>query len=484
MGNEQTEGSDAAIQLSLEELSARTGEPVERLSQWRSLGLIGGGDGALRQAQGERGGPTDALQAPDERFGPRDVERVRLVQLLLRRGISLEAIHRTAKELGTHLGGYLQLLFPQGIGRTYSLAEAAEMVGLSTDFLRQLQGVLWPGQAGQWVGEDDIQLLRGLRTALDAGLPENSLVDIARVYADALGRVAEAETRLFTFYAMRPLRDAGLSGRTFAEAYVEAVNRLYPLAGPVLEYFHRKGLVQAAREDVATNLAEEAGLLVRGEVPGQLRLAIVFVDLSSFTPLAEAMGDAKAAQVLQRFSTLVRESVARWDGSVAKQIGDAFMLVFPDARSAVACALEIESGTATEPQFPALRSGVHWGQVLYREGDYVGSNVNIASRLAGAAERHQVLLTEAARKEAGSLPGVEFARLGKRQLKGLAEKVVLFEARSAAEREKARAVDPVCGMELGAAEIAASLSLAGEERSFCSEECLRRFVASPERYSA
>ena len=55
-----------ANELTLEELSRSTGEPVERLGQWRSQGLIGAED--------------------DERFRPEDVERARLVQLLLRRG--------------------------------------------------------------------------------------------------------------------------------------------------------------------------------------------------------------------------------------------------------------------------------------------------------------------------------------------------------------------------------------------------------------
>ena len=43
-------------------------------------------------------------------------------------------------------------------------------------------------------------------------------------------------------------------------------------------------------------------------------------------------------------------------------------------------------------------------------------------------------------------------------------------------------VDPVCGMEMGAGEAAARLTLDGREQSFCSDECLRLYVASPERY--
>src|SRR5438876_4638993 len=108
-------------------------------------------------------------------------------------------------------------------------------------------------------------------------------------------------------------------------------------------------------------LAEQQGLVKRAATPADLLMAIVFIDLSSFTPLAEAMGDVAAAGVLERFSRIVRNSVGAWSGRIVKQIGDAFMLVFPDARSAVACALEIESRASKEPQFPAVRAGIPLG---------------------------------------------------------------------------------------------------------------------------
>jgi class 3 adenylate cyclase len=209
------------------------------------------------------------------------------------------------------------------------------------------------------------------------------------------------------------------------------------------------------------------------------------VDLAGFTSLADAMGDHMAAQVLERFSQMVRGPVGRWEGHVVKQIGDAFMLVFHEPRSAVACALEIEQLTAREPLFPAARSGVHFGRVLYREGDYVGTSVNVAARVAAAAARHQLLVTAAVRNEAGRLPDAEFVSLGMRQLRGLADEVEVFEVVSRVEEHPLpRRVYPVCRMELSTGETAARLSFAGVERWFCSPRCLQRFVAAPERYGA
>ncbi len=448
-------------ELTLEELSGRTGEPVERLRQWRSLGIVG--------AEGSEG------------FRPEDVERAGLVQLLLRRGIGLEAIADAFK--GGLVEGARDVLMPAGAGPRFSLEEAAEMVGMDVDVLQRLWYAAGLGKPSELVDENDVEMMKGLKVSIDTGLPEEALTQMARVYADALNRITEAEQRIFRFYVLDRLEAAGGSRAELTKASAAVADRLNPLLEPVLLYFHRKGLAKALREDLVMHLAEQAGLVEKGEAPGQLQAAIAFVDLSSFTPLAEAMGDVKAAEVLERFSALVREATGRWDGRVVKQIGDAFLLVYPEPRSAVACALEIEARTAVEPQFPAARSGVHWGSVLYREGDYVGSNVNIASRVAAEAGRHQVVVTAAVRKEAKGLAEVEFVRLGKRRLKGLANELVLFEARPVGAEEREKAIDPVCGMELGPGEAAATLTLEGEERAFCSDECLRRFVAAPEKYS-
>src|SRR5437667_1302234 len=447
--------------MSLEELSKWSGESTEHLLEWRSLGLVGGGR---------------------DDFGPEEVERARLISLLLRRGIRLEAIAKADREQDV-LASYMRAAFAAGLGRLYSLEEAVGIVGLDLATVRRLWRSMGFAGQGERLYEEDVQALRTLKIALEAGFPEEALLQLARVYADALGRVAEAEIRLFHFYVHERLKAEGRSGRELVEASSASGDRMRPVIEPVLLYFHQKGMEQAAREDILLHVQEEAGLEGTAEVPAQLRAAVFFVDLSSFTPLAEAMGDAAAAEVLARFSQLVREAVSRSDGRVVKQIGDAFMLMFSDPPAAVACALEIERRTADEPNFPAARSGGHYGPVLYREGDYLGVTVNVAARLADEAGRHQVLVSEALRREAAGAPDVEFVPLGRRRLKGVADEVELFEAVRRPEAGAGRRqVDPVCGMELGPGEPAARLVFAGSEQVFCSQGCLQRFVATPERY--
>ncbi|HZR83377.1 MAG TPA: adenylate/guanylate cyclase domain-containing protein [Candidatus Binatia bacterium] len=204
-------------------------------------------------------------------------------------------------------------------------------------------------------------------------------------------------------------------------------------------------------------------------------MAIAFLDLASFTSMTESMGDAAAAEVVSRFSELVRDVVVSHHGRLVEQIGDAFMLVFPEAGAAVSCLLGIGERAAQEDRFPALRGGIHIGPVLYREGGYVGTNVNIASRIASEARRHQLLVSAEVRRDV-SLPGIDFVPLGKRALKGLSDELELFEARLRSDARGTRMTDPVCGMELTEIGVAARLSLEGRDVAFCSETCLRRYL--------
>src|SRR3990172_10572244 len=161
-------------EMTLEELSARTGEPVEALRRWQELEIIGPPG-------------SDAFRAED-------VERARLVQLLLRRGISPEAIARVEKER-LFLERYLEAIFPRGVGRRYSLAEAAELAGLELAVARQIWEAGGIVDQGDTLDEEDLTLLTGAKQVLDAGFPLEALLQVSRVFSDVLGRAAEAGTR-------------------------------------------------------------------------------------------------------------------------------------------------------------------------------------------------------------------------------------------------------------------------------------------------
>jgi class 3 adenylate cyclase/YHS domain-containing protein len=363
-------------------------------------------------------------------------------------------------------------------GPTYAFDELADLIDVNPDLLGRVRAAA--GLLDRRRADDvDREALGAVLVALQGGLPEEALLQLIRVYHDSLGRAADATIRTFHLYVHEVFRSAGLEGPALAEATQGVSDQMLHLVEPTIAYFFRNAWRRAFDEDFVVHVREATTPV--GSAAGEIVTTVVFIDLSSFTPLTEAMGDESAAAVVNRFSEIVRSAAVSHLGQVVKQIGDAFMLVFPDARDAVACAIAMDEQVAAEPAFPAVRTGAHTGAVLYREGDYLGANVNLAARVAAAADRHQLLITGAVIDAIGATSGIEVTPIGTRRLKGVAAEVNLFEVRSiSATRQKV--VDPVCGMELNEAAVMAQLTWQERDFSFCSQTCLQRFVAAPESY--
>jgi adenylate cyclase len=118
-----------------------------------------------------------------------------------------------------------------------------------------------------------------------------------------------------------------------------------------------------------------------------------FVDLSGFTNYTAAFGDDAAGRILSAFRSLVREIASERGVRIAKWLGDGCMIVSVDQDKAVSFALELEGRSAEVCAPLSLRVGIATGYALLFEGDdYIGSAVNMASRLCDIAGPFEVLL--------------------------------------------------------------------------------------------
>lgn len=440
----------------LAELARWTGETLDDLRQWEGLGLL----------------PHE----PSRTLGQR-LERVGLIRFAIERGYGPERLAEIAAAHGDMIGPFAEQVGEMVGEPVCTTEEALERAGIPSELIRPLLTAAGLGDA-TYATQEDLATGGLLKAALDLGLPVEVLTQMLRVYVDSTYKVADAGSRLFHLHVHEQMRTGGAGGAELLDRTNALAGPLQALLDPAVLYFHHKAWQRAFREDMMLHLAEE--MTAPSEVPGEFTRAFLFVDLSSFTPLTEAMGDAAAAVVVERFADIVREATGRCTGQVVKQIGDEFMLVFPDGRAAARCGVAIQEMAAAEPRFPALRMGAHLGSVLYREGDYLGTAVNTAARVAGTAVRHQFLVTGAVQQQLGDLD-VEVVPVGARALKGLSEETELFEVHGALRPP--RMMDPVCGIELDEESSDAELNWKGERLLFCSENCLRRFLDKPDRYA-
>jgi adenylate cyclase len=126
----------------------------------------------------------------------------------------------------------------------------------------------------------------------------------------------------------------------------------------------------------------------------------LIADISGYSTLTEIDGDERAAEVALQFASEVCRLAEEHGAQVVKTLGDAAMIHCDSAADAIALGLRLNSDSGV---LPLLHAGIHTGPALEREGDWWGATVNVASRVAAAAEAGQLLVTEAARRSAGAV---------------------------------------------------------------------------------
>ena len=163
---------------------------------------------------------------------------------------------------------------------------------------------------------------------------------------------------------------------------------------------------------------------------GQTGIAsVMFTDIADSTTLAEAMGDTAWNRVIQSHLAEIDDVTGAAGGKLVKSLGDGTLCSFPSAGAALRAAQTIQrqtAGRATEPAL-RLRIGVHTGDVVQADGDYVGTVVNKAARVAALAAPLEIRVSDATRAMVGGAAEFEFFDQTTVPLKGLAGEHVVFQ---------------------------------------------------------
>jgi adenylate cyclase len=139
----------------------------------------------------------------------------------------------------------------------------------------------------------------------------------------------------------------------------------------------------------------------QGADRGERELAILFTDLVDFSDWSLQAGDTAAVELLRDVGAAIEPAVTSHDGVVVKRLGDGLMATFDDPAAAVDAALqacEAVSKVVMDGYRPQMRAGIHIGRPRRVGGDYLGTDVNIAARVADAASGNEVLVSDSVRE--------------------------------------------------------------------------------------
>jgi adenylate cyclase len=295
------------------------------------------------------------------------------------------------------------------------------MSGVELEFLQRATaalGVPYIDPDLRTLSEADLEAARKVKAFIDAGLPEDGIVQVARTIGIGTARIAEANREL----VVRTLMQPGDTEQDLALRFAAAAELMMPLIEPVLVYALRAHTLEQVRRDVIA-----AADLASGELGTATEVSVCFADLVGFTRLGEQVDTGELGLIANRLDELA-SAVAEPPVRLIKLIGDAAMLVSTDPAAMVEAALRmVEAGEEGGEDFPRLRAGIAHGSVHIQAGDYYGRPVNLASRLTAIARPGSVLIDRATMLAAGE--GFRYSYAGERSLKGFDSRFKLYRAR-------------------------------------------------------
>lgn len=365
--------------------------------------------------------------AADGSFTDGTARATRVIRDLERAGLPLDGIAAAVE------GGFLSFdLFEIGTydriatltGETFR--QAADRTGVPLELLLVIREAIGFAVADpdDRIRQDEAQVVPFVSQGLAVGFPVSSVERTLRVYGESQRRMVETESEAWSTHLLGPLLS---SGKTPLEALAEASaasERQLVLLDQAMLAIHRgqqDHVWTATTYDWVEEALERAGVRNRVERPP----AMCFFDLAGYTRLTEERGDEAAAETARTLTTLVQHHTHAHNGRVVKWLGDGVMLYFGEPAGALAGAVEMVERVA-DAGLPPAHVGVDAGPVIIQDGDYFGSTVNVAARIASYARAGEVLASEQAVDAAGELPrSLRIEELGPVDLKGVSRKLVL-----------------------------------------------------------
>jgi TolB-like protein/tetratricopeptide (TPR) repeat protein len=176
-------------------------------------------------------------------------------------------------------------------------------------------------------------------------------------------------------------------------------------------------------------------------IPRRKLAAIMMADVVGFSRMTNEDEQATLAALKESLAGVIRPRIKKFSGRLVKSLGDGFLASFDSPVHAVDCALAIQDDVLTRNrdlppnQRLPFRIGINLGDIVLDGRDVMGDTVNVASRLPEIAEPGGIVVSASIAEHVKGKVASDFADLGARALKNIAEKVRVFRVTAAASQK-------------------------------------------------
>ena len=267
-----------------------------------------------------------------------------------------------------------------GQPRTLNRVQVAEQAGVPLERAIDLWRALgFPGTDSDdevRFTEADIEALKRVDWLVESGFIDPAVeLTLVRSMGRSFARLAEWE--------ISELASAAMSGSMMTDqSRLESlIDNLLPLIEDTQNYVWRRHVANAAGRM----------LLIPGGEDG-VKMAVGFADIVGFTRRSRGLSTHELAHLVETFEATAATLVTEHHGRLIKTIGDEVLFVADSAADAAELGLALVEAHEVDEEFPELRVGLAYGDVMARLGDVFGPVVNIASRLTSLARPGKVLV--------------------------------------------------------------------------------------------
>jgi len=152
--------------------------------------------------------------------------------------------------------------------------------------------------------------------------------------------------------------------------------------------------------------------------------AIMFTDIAGYTALSST-DENKALKLLDKQEEILTPIIKEFNGTLHNRIGDGLLFTFPTVTDAIKCGIKIQKETK-EVEDLNLRIGIHEGEITIKNGDVLGDDVNVASRIDPFAAEGGIVISGKVQQNISSLPEFKTKFISEPLLKGVNQDVKIF----------------------------------------------------------